>query len=1098
MALSNLRPDLTITQKFVNPNPIVPATNLPVLLIGLNRALNYRLTADVGTYNGGSAVTAALFPNYVSGIIESASATDVELRPTVYISGEYGVAEITSQATFNGLSGGSPDFDLPAGVDAVFEIGSGSTGAFAVNTSTPLVSSYIDNSADFIVDQVGPGDEILINGIPTFAVSSPVGIVSDVQLNVRRLDKGPSTAGAAEAAKVLISAEDVNDVRTLTATSVGFSDAGGFVNTGVGVGDLVRLDYWNVEEQGSGITYLSIGETAANVGAYVVPATERVVTLPDASFTASPWDNTNFVGGMVFTADEASEFRPAFYTTSAVDTLRVAVKDFATNHLADTEDADFGVVYKAYEYVLRTSPSVFGAFGVATTVSNEVRRAFSDSALIASPGFFTSPGAGGATIGDHILVKDTDNTYRPLFEVIGYGSDVASPSGDSPDSDGIIVVKQFGGDIVLPTLSASNVDYLVMNPGSPSVYLGASVGAAGTGTVNAVALSPDERLVTASSPYDFGSADNGDLVFSDTGTLMFTVTRAGTGADNEKLVVKDHPNRGTVFTSPDTISAFGFSVRSSLRSDFTVKRVVGADSLELTQLTTTPNVIPGTRSIKGAIYFQQAVDLSATPENQGTWPALVTTGDSAANLSYTIEKTVSGAALEGDILVTYAEVLDANTATIIEVSGATSSALLGPAVPGNPLALASQVALANTGTSIFTLQVAEDTVASWTAALSTAEVDTIYSLAPLTQREDVLTLMRAHVATQSLPANKRERIGYQSHDFERTENRTSLADGDLPTLSRTAGGVTTVVINRDVETTPGTIVGDSVTGTYFDGTALTAFSGSITILSTVGAVSTLTITADGNVAFSVVDLVVTAYSIDSKTLTDAQLKDVAVAYTAGVASRRIRNIFPDTYGINFTDTTSVADPSNEGFYGGGDVLDAAVGGEYVCAMEAAKRANFGPSRPLTRLNGAGINSITDPFTGNPTLQDALIDAGHYYMEQPGGTGAGVQAIRALTTDTAVDLNFAEDIVTTQVDSFSRKLRQVLRPILGAYLIDEGFFNIVSTVQGGVVKDVLDRKEMRTAVLTNISEDPDVPDTFILEYEVTPYFSGARGQVTIFI
>jgi hypothetical protein len=1067
-------------------------------LIGLNRALNYRLTADVGTYNGGSAVTAALFPNYVSGIIESASATDVELRPTVYISGEYGVAEITSQATFNGLSGGSPDFDLPAGVDAVFEIGTGSTGAFAVNTSTPLVSSFIDTSADFIVDQVGPNDEILINGIPTFAVSSPVAIVSDTQLNVRRLDKGPSTAGAAEAAKILISAEDVNDVRTLTATSTGFSDAGGFVNTGVGVGDLVRLDYWTVVAQGSGITYLSVGETAANVGAYVVPVTERVVTLPDASFTASPWDNTNFVGGAIFTADSASEFRPAFYTTSAVDTQRVAVKDYASNHLADTEDADFGVVYKAYEYVLRTSPSVFGAFSVATTVSpsGEVRRTFSDSALIASPGNFAVPGT-GATIGDHILVKDTDAIYRPLFEVIGYGSTVTSPTSESPDADGIIVVKQFGGDIILPTLSASNVDYLVMNPGSPSVYLGASVGAAGTGTVNAVALSPDERLITGTSPSFAGTAA-ADLVFSDVGTLMFTVIRPGTGADVDKLVVKDHPNRGTVFTSPDTISAFGFSVRSSLRSDFAVKRVVGADSLELTQLTTTPNVIPGTRSIKGAIYFQQAVDLGATPENFGTWPALVTTGDSAANLSYTIEKTVSGAALEGDILVTYAEVLDANAATIIEVDGSTASTLLGPAVPGNPLALASQVALANTGTSIFTLQVAEDTVVSWTAALATAEVDTVYSLAPLTQREDVLTLMRAHVATQSLPANKRERIGYQSHDFERTENRTSLADGDLPTLSRTAGGVTSVIINRDVETTPGTIVGDSITGTYFDGTALTAFSGSITIVSTVGAVSTLTITSDGNVPLNVVDLVVTAYSIDSKTLTDAQLKDVAVAYTAGIASRRIRNIFPDTYGINFTDTTSVADPSNEGFYGGGDVLDAAVGGEYVCAMEAAKRANFGPSRPLTRLNGAGINSITDPFTGNPNLQDALIDAGHYYMEQPGGTGAGVQAIRALTTDTAVDLNFAEDIVTTQVDSFSRKLRQVLRPILGAYLIDEGFFNIVSTVQGGVVKDVLDRKEMRTAVLTNISEDPDVPDTFILEYEVTPYFSGARGQVTIFI
>jgi hypothetical protein len=1096
MALSNLRPDLTITQSFVNPNPIVPATNLPVLLMGLNRALSYRVTADVGSWNGGSAVVGALFPGFQGGKIESASISDVELRPTVYVSGEYGVAEITSQATFNALSGGSPSFDLPAGVDATFEIGSGSTGAFAVNTSTPLTSAYIDNSADFIVDQVGPGDQILVNGIPTYAVSSPVGIVSDVQLNVRRLDKGPSTAGAIEAAKVLISAEDTNDVRTLTTTSTGFSDAGGFVNTGTSSGDLVRLDYWTVEDQGSGITYLSIGETAANVGSYVVPATERVVAFPDSSFTAGPWDNVTFTGGgVVFTADEASAFRPAFYTTSAPISDRVAVKDFANNHLADTEDADFGVVYKAYEYVVRNSPSVLGAFSVATTILGEVRRTFSDPALIAV--------GGSPDIGDHILVVDTDGIYRPLFEIIGYGDSPGSPTNEASDTDGIIVVKQFGGDIVLPTLSASNVDYLIMDPGSPSVYLGASVAAAGTGTVNAVALSPDERILEAASPHDFtASVTAGDLVFSDVGTLMFVVSSVGTGTgpsgDSRRLVVQDHPNRGTVFTSPDTIANFGYSVRSSLRSDFTVKRVVGANTLELTQLVTTPNVIPGTRSIKGSIYFQQPVDLVAVPENLGTWPALVTTGDSAANLSYTIEKTVSGAALEGSILLSYSEALNTTAGTIIEVDGSTATTLLGPAVPGNPLALASQVALANTGTSIFTLQVTDDTVAAWTTGLGTAEVETIYSLVPLTQREDVLTLMRTHVATQSLPANKRERIAYQSHDFERTENRTSLTSGDLPTLSRTGGGVTTVVINRDVETTPGTIVSDVITGTYFDGTALTAFSGTITIIVSGGGVSTLTITSDGNVATGVTDLVVTDYSIDSKSLNDAQLKDVAVAYTAGIASRRIRNIFPDSYGINFTDSTSLVDPANEGIYGGGDVLDATVGGEYVCAMEAAKRANFGPSRPLTKLNGAGINSIIDPFTANPTLQDALIDAGHYYMEQPGGTGAGLQAIRALTTDTAVDLNFAEDIVTTQVDSFSRKLRAVLRPILGAYLIDEGFFNIVSTVQGGVVKDVLDRKEMRTAVLTNIAEDPDVPDTFILEYEVTPYFSGARGQVTIFI
>jgi hypothetical protein len=48
-----------------------------------------------------------------------------------------------------------------------------------------------------------------------------------------------------------------------------------------------------------------------------------------------------------------------------------------------------------------------------------------------------------------------------------------------------------------------------------------------------------------------------------------------------------------------------------------------------------------------------------------------------------------------------------------------------------------------------------------------------------------------------------------------------------------------------------------------------------------------------------------------------------------------------------------------------------------------------------------------------------------------------------------------------------------------------------------VTRTLNEKQLKSIKLLEISESPDTADTFLMKYEVAPYFSGARGIITLF-
>jgi hypothetical protein len=57
----------------------------------------------------------------------------------------------------------------------------------------------------------------------------------------------------------------------------------------------------------------------------------------------------------------------------------------------------------------------------------------------------------------------------------------------------------------------------------------------------------------------------------------------------------------------------------------------------------------------------------------------------------------------------------------------------------------------------------------------------------------------------------------------------------------------------------------------------------------------------------------------------------------------------------------------------------------------------------------------------------------------------------------------------------------------------------SVQQQAVIYDTVEvQKELRSAKLLEVKESPTRADTFLASYQVSPYFSAANGDITIYI
>lgn len=570
----------------------------------------------------------------------------------------------------------------------------------------------------------------------------------------------------------------------------------------------------------------------------------------------------------------------------------------------------------------------------------------------------------------------------------------------------------------------------------------------------------------------------GDLIFNDRGVLLYEVTAIPTNsAHYHELVVKQHEQCGITLLPGDSQTNLSFSVRDTAPVEFAVRRVISPTELEVIDIPTSPNSIPDTTSVLGSIRFIDAAD--------GIQPASLIPGGSLSNVNYGVTKTLSGADLTGDILISYVETRG-DFVTLREVSIDEYQTLLGDAVPENPVAMAASIAFSITSAPIYVSQVAGEDTEAWQAAIQNLQTDAVYSIVPLTQDPIIEALFQDHVNSESAPDVKRERILWQSHKFEVEQVKATKSDDVEAYVSKTSGGVTTAVVYENL-IAKGVALGDNFFATAFDGTTTTDFDARILSIEVAGSTTTLGLVAPDEIANGTEDLALVAITIKARPQTLAEQRDEVADYLVALSNRRIRNIFPYTVEMrtDYVDLDGVTKQqiTEEGAF-------------FMCVGEAAKRMVFGGTAPLTRRPSGGIYRILDPFGDRGAYHDVIIDSGGYYMVQIGGPGSSVETLRALTTD-VTDLTNAEESVTSAIDTFVRSLRNQLDPLLGPEIMDNRFFDMISVQTQAVIDATIANKGLKTVSITSLEESPDTPDTFIMKLSATPYFSGARGDITLY-
>ena len=1080
---SSLRPDIIIRQVFRAAQAIVPAANNPAVLVGLNRQLVYR--AYAGTFQTNAEYTSYSFPGLVEGakVEPNTSAVDAVIRPKVYLSTSYGVADVTDDATFN-LASTPPTFDLSPTTSAIFETVSGTSGNYSA-----ITGNFTDASADFVTDQVGATDTIYANGRLSFTVTS---VVDDTTLSVAKTDRGPDDS------KVSISAA-TGLYRTVTYTGDAGTVYDGFVTEGVRVGDIVTVRGWDGRQ--------NYGDTL-KFGA----ADSSGVRLLEFSTNV-----TVKVGDLVYLTNDAGASFPAFMilqnVTGAASALATAVSPAITNESVAGYSGKQQRAYELYKDGIKTSRNsntavtITGAAGsrkVAGTFTSPAQDdlvlcsdkmvkvtatvSTTDDSVTGVAGNFSSFAAG-----DKVVILSgalfVDRVYASVTSVTTDGSKIVVDANLTDAASGPVVVMSIKAKIPFKVTSAADIANLsvvdfagngvptyVSSSGMPATALliDGVTAAASAATAGFTPTGSNWTMVLASTPSPALAA--GDLVFSQTGILMFNVL-SGSGAS---YTVQQDTKAGLTFSSAFSLPVF---TAKSTPAELIVTKVAGETSLVVKD-------VAGIMTSSATAYE----GLRTTVE----------VADALEDIAYTVRKVATS--LTADVLVSYAAVRNDHATELIEVNSTTIESVLGPAVPHNPLAFAAAAALANTSVPVYCAQVTADTATGWSNAINLIKTSQVYSIAPLTQNETYLGMFRAHVDLESQPESKRERILFQSHKQESQITRFTWAPSSLETAKFTCASTSsTPTISFDADKSLaalGVIPGDLLSFEYFGQIADKGFvSGSVVDMRVVSVStsgdSTLTLLRRASDPITLASgVTVTSVTIKSKALSSTQIRDAIAKYPATIKNRRFRNVYPDRCLVTFSDVTNANDTS-VGLYGGGSVTGYEVGGWYPAAILAAMRSNIPASATLTKRPFVGIQRLVQGGGTAETDLDKILDGGNTVLIQPSGDNGGVEAVRAISTDVTT-LSYVEESVTVQIDNLARRLRAQISPIIGSTVLDKAFFDLFSLLSGAIVQNIVNNREMREIVLVSLSEDPSRADTFLVSYQVKPYYTASHADITIYI
>jgi len=384
------------------------------------------------------------------------------------------------------------------------------------------------------------------------------------------------------------------------------------------------------------------------------------------------------------------------------------------------------------------------------------------------------------------------------------------------------------------------------------------------------------------------------------------------------------------------------------------------------------------------------------------------------NGSATVDLPVKG----GKLFVQHRSLVTSLSGAIDSVTSAGQvTSKLGPVHPDNPLAQGVYDAVVNAAsTVVYFGAVPSNNLTGYNAILELARKNNkYYSMVPLTFDPDVQNAVIGHVDAMSSASEAKWRIAWLAKPFTTTKliynlksNNTNwtatVADDSVVTGTQ----YTLVTIDGASLITDGVRPGDTLLINF----RLDSNGDTIYNEYEVESVRSQTQLLLTNGLDAAVNNAIKVQIRRNYTVAE-QVADYA-AIAGEFNNRRVRCVFPDT------------------FFAGTQLKD----GYYLAASLAGLRSGVVPHQGLTNIQVLGPTEL--PRVVNDLTEDqlnTLAEAGVWIVTQS-ALGATPYTRHQLTTD-ETGLNFAEDSITTNVDSISYALQTKIAPFIGLYNVNPG-------------------------------------------------------------
>lgn len=580
-----------------------------------------------------------------------------------------------------------------------------------------------------------------------------------------------------------------------------------------------------------------------------------------------------------------------------------------------------------------------------------------------------------------------------------------------------------------------------------------------TGTIGAsstaLTVADGTGLSNADTIQIYGAGAGGIVhettVASGGGTVNITLTVAAVTAVTNAKVVKVLKTNGTVNAGSTTINLItgGAAVfTAGDRVSIAGAGANGAAHVATVSSVSAPNIVIGTATVTQVAnaqvkkisnfqlsvrktYNNQQVPLTKPISGGSNFDTSTVTTNGQVTINANPE-LVYGKIMSGDVYFAYKALRTDMSGTIQAFESISDvEGILGTITDENPLALALQVALANTTGRVFGVGIASDDLTGHEAALDLIESQRVYALVPLTQDQSIIAAYKNHVDQMSLPDVASWRIALVNTEIPLTKNIGTYSSNFV----NSNGGNNTVTLvsgNYVLTASNATFISDGLVAG--DNIQITASTPS----TLVGAHKVLNVVSNQQV---VIEATATGTAVSYYATRNMQKSEQAssvAAVSAQFNDKRMIHIQPDLVGIMVNDVVTY------------------LPGYYLCAAVAGLIAGFPVQQGFTNISVAGISDLKHSnFYFSKADLGTMAEKGTFIFAQQ--TQGGAPYVRhELTSDVSV-LEYRELLVVKNWDFLSYYFYDKMAPFIGSWNITKETLNTIRQTITSSAEQLLTKK-----------------------------------------